>query len=96
MSNLGKFFSISAWGIFTGINAYSALDNILEAANTKAVVLQTQLSNTPELTEQLYHSARETAEKVTSGDYSSGLIYAVASGMSLGMCLYYACRKDED
>ncbi len=96
MSNLGNKIGAASFGIVSAMNGYCALDNLLDFANTKAVALQTQLFNAPELTEQLYQSAREATDKVASGDYYLGLVSAAAAGLSLGFCLYHACRKDKE
>ena len=87
-----NYLGAAGFGTLSAVNGYFALDDILEVANTKAVALQTQLANAPEITEQVY----KTAESLSSVDLYSGLFSAAATGMSLGFCLYYACRKDKE
>jgi hypothetical protein len=93
MSNLEKTIGTTGWGTTTGVSGYLALDNFSEAINKKAFFLQAQLSDTPELTEQIYDSAVKVAEKIALGNYNLGLFSAAATGLSLGLCLYFACKK---
>ncbi len=92
---MSKLRNLAISGTLTGLNAYIALDNLLEVTNTKAIALQRQLAlpNAPELTEQLYESVTQAADKLVRGEYILGLATAVAAGLSLGMCFYDAGKK---
>ena len=92
MSNLGNRLRAGGFGILSASSGYFALNNLLERAVANAIASQTQLANAPEITEQVY----KTAESLSSGDLYFGLFSAAATGMSLGFCLYYACRKDKE
>lgn len=95
MSNLGNRLGAAGFGIISAVNGYFALENLLDIANAKAVALQTQLANAPEVTEQVYNTAKEAAERLSSGDLYFGLFYAAAAGFTGGIAIYYACRRKE-
>jgi len=95
MSNLGNHLGAAGFGTLSAVNGYFALENLLDVANAKAVALQTQLANAPELTEQVYKTAKEAAERLSSGDLYSGLFSAAVAGLTGGIAIYYACRKKE-
>ena len=95
MSNLGNYLMAIGNGTASAINGYFALDKLLEVANIRAVVFQTQLANSPEITEQTYKTAKEAAERLASGDLYPGLFSAVVAGLTGGAAIYYACRRTE-
>ncbi|MFC1682559.1 hypothetical protein ACFL0X_02995 [Nanoarchaeota archaeon] len=93
MSN-SDLSSVVTLGAISVLNGYCALDKLLETANIHATVLQTQLANTPEITEQMLKSAKDITAGLTSGDYT-GLAAAVMAGITGGMAIYYACRREK-
>ena len=95
MSDLGNRLRFIGLGILSAVGGYSASENLLDVANARAAILQTQLANAPEVTQQMYDTAKEAAERISSGDLYFGLISAVLAGFSGGMAIYYACRKKE-
>jgi len=83
-------------GALSLANAYCAADNLIDYVNTKAIVLQTELAKAPEVTEQVYESAREFAESVSRGDFYTGLFNAGVAGFVGAAALYNAFRKDKE
>ncbi len=69
------------------------MGNLLEYANTKAAVLQVQLAKTPEITEQAFNAARESAERLSSGNFYQGLFSAAVAGLTGGLAIYTACEN---
>jgi len=95
MSNLGNYLGATGFGTLSAVNGYFALGNLFDVANAKAVALQTQLANAPELTEQVYKTAKDAAERLSSGDLYLGLFSAAFAGFAGGTAIYYSCRKKE-
>ena len=81
-------------GTIAGANGILALENILDYVSTKSAVFQAELAKAPELTERVYESAREAAERVSSGDLYYGLVSGTAAGLMAGFAVYQACKKD--
>jgi len=95
MSETSKIIWTSVDGILSAVNGYVALENLLDYANTKAGVVQEHLSRAPELTDQVYQTARDAAERVSSGDLYVGLFNAAVAGFLGGLAIYQACKKEE-
>ena len=68
------------FGGLAGVNGFNALENLLDFANTKAAVLQTQLANAPEITEQVCETAQDAAYRLAGGDLMWGIGQAVIAG----------------
>lgn len=92
---LSKYWPAVTFGAIAGVNWFSALEKIIETTNAKAIVLEKELSISPEITKKVYDVAKETAERITSADLYEGLICSIAGGACLGACIYYACRKEK-
>jgi hypothetical protein len=95
MSNLGNYLGAAGFGTLSAVGGYIALEKLLDTANTKAVAIHTQLANAPEVTQQVYDTAKEAAERLSSGDFYSGLFAAAMTGLNGGIAIYFACRKKE-
>jgi len=89
-------FDVYFYGAAAGATGYGALENLLENAGARTAALQSQLANIPELTEKAYQSAVETVNGLTFGDTYTGIISAVVSGLSLGICIYSACKEKKE
>jgi hypothetical protein len=83
-------------GALAGANGYIALEYILNYVSKKSAVFQAELAKAPELTERVYESAREAAERVSSGEIYSGLFSGTIAGFFAGIAVYQACKKDEE
>jgi hypothetical protein len=81
-------------GALAGANGCLALEKILDYVSTKSAVFQAELAKAPKLTEQVYESAREAAERVSSGDLYSGLVSGTIAGLMAGLAVYQACKKE--
>ncbi len=98
MSNMKNELRAAIWGAFSAAGGAIALDNLLDSASTRAVVLQahlSSLSSPSQITEQAYNTAQEAAEKLASGDLYSGLFCAAVAGYFGGIAISIACRKEE-
>ncbi len=93
MSNLKNHSITTILGGLSLLSGYNSLERLLTTMSTKAIILQTQLTNTPELTQQVYQSAKEIAEGLTSGDYILGVASAFTAGLAGGAAIYNAHRK---
>lgn len=93
--SISNGLGILSFGAVSGWNGYCALDSLLETANIKAAVLQSQLANSSEITEQIYKTANEAAESLSRGDYYSGMFSAAIASATGVAAIYLACRKDE-
>ncbi len=95
LNHLINSLQVGMLGASSAVAGYSALDKLLEVANTKAIALQTQLATAPELTEHAYKLAKEAAERLSSGDFHSGLLCAAAAGFAGGVVIYVACGRNK-
>jgi hypothetical protein len=78
-----------------GLSAYFSLDKLLDYANTRAALFQEHLSRAPEITEQVYEAARQSAEKLSGVNYLIGLVQAGLAASLAGIAIYAACSKDD-
>lgn len=95
MSKLGNidYWGATLFGAMSAVSAAISLEIILNAANSRAVILQTQLAKAPELTAQVYDSSIAVANRMTSGDLVLGITFAAVAGYIGGMAIYQATRK---
>jgi len=93
---MSRLMVAGLWGVFAGLNGYSALEGILEHINAKALVLQAQLSHTPEITEQAFRAANKAAENIVlSGDYFLGPAHAAVAVLCGGIAVYYTFKTEK-
>lgn len=92
---ISKIINISIDGVLAATNGYFALEILLKNANMKAAVFQEYLSRAPELTEKVYQTAQTAIERVSSGDFYTGLACAAVAGIFGGLAIYDACKKEE-
>jgi len=81
-------------GIFSLTSVYFAANNLMYYVNTKSIVLQSKLAKAPEVTNQVYESAREFAGSVSKGDFYMGLLNAGMAGFFGAAALYNVFRKN--
>ena len=84
-----KLLPASFLGIFVGWSVFKSLDNLLDYTSSRAVVLQS------ELTEQVYQNANNAIDKAAQGDYKMGLACALATGFCITSVVYHATKKRE-
>ena len=78
-------------GAFTGFCAFKSLTHILDYVNTKAVILQSRLS---ELSGEGSYSSLKLIEDFAEGDLAYGIVYGIAAGGFLGLTLFTSKRDN--
>ena len=95
MADLENIARASFFGMISASSGYLTLYCLLEYANIKATVLRT-LTQTSELTEQVYAQANEVARNLSIGHVVTGSFSAAVAGLTSALAIYYACRKREE
>lgn len=88
LKNLDEVITVLS-SAMAGASGIFSLGNILNYANQRAAVLQTELSKVPEVTKQVYESAMDVVNSTTPNEalYTAGLAGAVST-IFAGVALY--------
>ncbi len=94
MGNLSKLSESISLGAMSGFMGYGSFGKLSIHTATFKEVLNKQLMNNPEITEEIYQQSIELSNNLTSGDYITGLAFAGAAGALGILAIYNIFRED--
>ena len=89
-----NYLKSAAFGSLSALNAYASLSQLLEYASTRSAIIQTELARAPEFSQQIYETASNLAEKISTGDLVIGGLNALVSGLTFGIAVYFASKDN--